>query len=62
LVTPTSAIGDSRPELQLLFKRKGPRSKDDIDAAEVIPSLDARQRGLLSRLLESNDAWLHQLA
>ena len=50
------------PELQLLYKSKGMRSKDDIDAAEVIPSLDARRRELLSRLLDSNHPWQRRLA
>ena len=35
------------PELQLLYKSKDIRWKDDVDAAEVIPGLDARQRNLL---------------
>lgn len=50
------------PELQLLYKSKGLRSKDDVDAAEVIPSLDARRRELLSRLLDSNHPWQRRLA
>jgi hypothetical protein len=50
------------PELQLLYKSKGMRPKDDVDAAEVIPSLDARQRGLLSRLLPSKHPWQRRLA
>lgn len=50
------------PELQLLYKSKGVRSKDDVDAAEVIPSLDARQRELLSRLLEPDHPWQRRLA
>jgi hypothetical protein len=50
------------PELQLLYKSKDLRSKDDVDAAEVIPSLDARQRGMLSRLLESDHPWRRRLA
>jgi hypothetical protein len=45
------------PELQLLFKSTGVRPKDDVDAAEVIPHLDDRQRELLSRLLEPDHAW-----
>jgi hypothetical protein len=50
------------PELQLLYKHKGLRSKDEVDAAEVIPSLDARQRELLSRLLEPGHPWQRRLA
>ena len=38
------------PELQLLYKSKGLRAKDEVDAAEVIPSLDARRaRAALAR-------------
>lgn len=50
------------PELQLLYKGKGLRPKDDVDAAEVLPRLDARQRGLLSRLLEPTHPWQRRLA
>lgn len=50
------------PELQLLYKSKGLRSKDEVDAAEVIPNLNARQRCLLSRLLASNHPWQRRLA
>jgi hypothetical protein len=50
------------PELQLLYKSKGLRPKDEVDAAEVIPSLDARQRELLSRLLKPDHPWQRRLA
>jgi hypothetical protein len=50
------------PELQLLYKSKATRPKDDVDAAEVIPELDARQRDLLARLLEPDHAWRRLLA
>jgi hypothetical protein len=49
------------PELQLLYKSKGRRPKDDVDAAEVIPALDARRRELLARLLEPDHAWQSRL-
>ena len=39
------------PELQLLFKSKSPRAKDDLDAREVIPELDEARRSRLRRLL-----------
>jgi hypothetical protein len=45
------------PELQLLFKSKAPRPKDDIDAAQVIPELDVRQRDLLARHLAADHPW-----
>lgn len=45
------------PELQLLFKSKDPRPKDDIDAAEVIPALDVIQRTFLAGQLEPDHPW-----
>ena len=49
------------PELQLLYKSKGLRPKDNVDAAEVIPNLDARQSDLLRRLLPHDHPWLRLL-
>ena len=45
------------PELQLLFKSKGLRPKDDVDAAQVIPSLEARRRQLLAEVLGPDHPW-----
>jgi hypothetical protein len=56
----TEGIPYLAPELQLLYKSKGP--KDDVDAAEVIPDLDARQRELLSRLVGREHPWQRRLA
>ena len=53
----TDGVPYLSPELQLLYKSKGLRPKDDVDAAEVIPHLDDRQRELLARLLEPDHAW-----
>ncbi|HZM41983.1 MAG TPA: hypothetical protein VFB94_22860 [Acidimicrobiales bacterium] len=50
------------PELQLLYKSKGLRPKDDVDAAQVIPHLDDRQRDLLSRLVEPDHPWQRLLS
>jgi hypothetical protein len=50
------------PELQLLFKSTHPRRKDDLDAAEVIPNLDPRQRAWLAELLDPAHPWQRQLA
>lgn len=61
LLRTTEGIPYLAPELQLLYKSKGLRSKDEVDAAEVIPSLDARQRALLARLLEPNHPWQRRL-
>jgi hypothetical protein len=53
----TDGVPYLSPELQLLYKSKGLRPKDDVDAAAVIPHLDDRQRELLARLLEPDHAW-----
>lgn len=57
----TSGIPYLAPELQLLYKSKGLRPKDEVDAAEVIPTLSARQRELLSRSLAPAHPWQHLL-
>ena len=45
------------PELQLLFKSKNVRPKDDRDAHEVIPELSATRRLHLRRLLPGDHPW-----
>lgn len=45
------------PELQLLYKSKGLRPKDNVDAAAVIPTLDARQHDFLAGLLAPDHPW-----
>lgn len=45
------------PEIQLLFKSKNPRPKDDLDAKEVIPLIDARQRRFLTANLRTDHPW-----
>jgi GNAT superfamily N-acetyltransferase len=45
------------PELQLLFKSKAPRAKDDIDAAQVIPALDDVRCRLLANHLAAEHPW-----
>lgn len=45
------------PELQLLFKSKNSRSKDDQDAAEVIPQLDIDRQNFLKDVLPENHSW-----
>lgn len=49
------------PELQLLFKSKNSRSKDDQDAAEVIPQLDTDRKIFLKNILPENHSWRHLL-
>lgn len=45
------------PELQLLFKSKGQRPKDDLDAAHVIAHLDPTRRQALATLLPPDHPW-----
>ena len=45
------------PHLQLLFKSKGRRPKDEVDAAEVIPQLSVREREQLRRYLDADHPW-----
>lgn len=45
------------PDLQLLFKSKDRRDKDDIDARVVIPALDTERRDRLARLLPMEHPW-----
>jgi len=46
------------PELQLLFKAKGLRSKDTVDAEVVIPTLTAGERARLRRWLPADHPWV----
>ena len=50
------------PELQLLFKSKGLRPKDEVDAKEVIPTLDADQCVYLACKLRADHPWQRLLA
>jgi hypothetical protein len=50
------------PELQLLFKSKDRREKDDIDAAEVIPRLEIGRRDRLALLLPTEHPWQDLIA
>lgn len=45
------------PELQLLFKSRDARPKDDVDAHEVIPDLDDRRRQFLRQWLPQDHHW-----
>jgi hypothetical protein len=45
------------PELQLLFKARDRRPKDDVDASEVLPGLDAARRARLGELLPDGHPW-----
>jgi hypothetical protein len=50
------------PEIQLLFKSREPRDKDDDDARQVIPVLDPARRQWLARRLDPEHAWQPMLA
>ncbi|MEW6471250.1 MAG: amino acid transporter [Actinomycetota bacterium] len=50
------------PELQLLFKSTNPRDKDQMDAAEVIPSLEGDHRSRLERFLAPDHPWRRLLS
>jgi len=45
------------PEIQLLFKSKQVRAKDQMDAAHVIPQLDADRQRWLQDLLPPGHEW-----
>jgi hypothetical protein len=49
------------PELQLLFKSRALRPKDDEDAARVIPLLGADRRRRLGGLLPATHPWQERL-
>jgi hypothetical protein len=50
------------PELQLLFKSKNFRPKDQLDAEVVIPELDADRQSRLRDLLPETHPWLLLMA
>ncbi len=50
------------PEIQLLFKSKGLRAKDDLDAETVIPLLAPERRRWLRDHLPADHPWLGILA
>lgn len=45
------------PELQLLFKSKHVRAKDDVDARIAIPELTPQRRSWLRQLLPDGHPW-----
>ncbi len=49
------------PEIQLLFKSKGRREKDDLDAQVVIPLLDHDRRRWLEAHLDPGHRWVRLL-
>ncbi|HVA05585.1 MAG TPA: hypothetical protein VNG12_02475 [Acidimicrobiales bacterium] len=57
-----SGIPYLAPELQLLFKGKDIRPKDDVDAREVIPELDGERTARLRKALPADHPWHALLA
>ncbi|MDQ6696839.1 MAG: amino acid transporter [Actinomycetota bacterium] len=45
------------PELQLLFKSRDRREKDEIDARQVAPELDSVRADLLRQMLPASHPW-----
>ena len=58
VLTTADGVPYLSPALQLLFKNKGRRPKDDLDASEVVPELEGHQHDLLYELLEPDHPWL----
>ena len=53
-----------RPEIQLLYKSKGLRPKDEDDFATTLPHLDRRRRGWLAdalRVTHPEHSWIQRL-
>lgn len=53
----TDGIPYLTPEIQLLFKSKNPKPKDDLDAEKVIPLLNADQRAFLKAAVPDAHPW-----
>lgn len=62
VLTNTEGVPYLAPELQLLFKSKDTRPKDDLDAATVIPLLDTERRSWLANHLPAEHAWQTPIA
>jgi len=58
VLTSRNGIPYLAPQLQLLFKAGDRRSKDDLDAAETIPSLDSSARAFLAAALPPDHHWM----
>lgn len=61
LLHSASGVPYLAPELQLLFKSKHLRHKDDMDAQRVIPALGSTRREWLQRHLPAGHPWLGRM-
>ncbi len=57
VLTSDAGIPHLAPELQLLFKSRDIRPKDQLDAQQVIPELTAVASSRLARLLPADHQW-----
>ena len=57
VLQPRSGVPYLAPELQLLYKSRDPRPKDDIDAVFVIPLLEPARRERLRSWLPAAHPW-----
>ncbi len=57
VLTSADGVPYLAPELQLLFKSKGLRPKDDVDATTVIPELESERRTWLAQHLAADHPW-----
>ena len=57
VLTSPDGVDFLAPEIQLLFKSKNVRTKDSIDAHEVIPGLDLERRNWLTGHLSPAHPW-----
>lgn len=57
VLTTETGIPFLAPDLTLLAKSRDHRHKDDLDAAMVIPKMDASRRRRLADMLPSHHAW-----
>ena len=63
-LTASAGIPILAPEIQLLYKAKGHRPKDEHDFRQALPRLDAAQRAWLKAALPScygEDPWIAEL-
>ena len=57
VLTTDAGVRYLAPDVQLLFKSKGLRTKDDVDARQVIPQLEPGRRRRLAGWLPADHPW-----